>query len=93
MMKYKESEYYKELKRGWNDIIKMNVHKERKRIANRVDKWNYVGGHVGHLWKDLNGKKHNSISDIMHNHFVSNKQSKFMIDWKEGELFAYEKEI
>ena len=73
-----------------NDIIKMNVHREGRRIANRVDKWSYVGGHVGHLWKDLNGKKHNSISDIIQSHFVSNKQSKFMIDWEEGELFAYE---
>ena len=35
-----------------------------KRIAHRVDKWSYVGGHVGHLWKDLNDKKHNNISDI-----------------------------
>ena len=23
-------------------------------IAERVDKWEYSGGHVGHLWKDSN---------------------------------------
>ena len=73
-----------------SDIIKMNVHREGKRIAHRVDKWEYVGGHVGHLWKDSNGKKHNSISDIMQRHFIRNKQSKFMINWEQGELLAYE---
>ena len=73
-----------------NNIIKMYVHRDGKRIANRVDKWDYSGGHIGHLWKDLNGKKHNNISDIMQSYFISNKQSKFMIDWEQGELFAYE---
>ena len=72
------------------EIVNVKISVNKKRIAHRVDKWNYVGGHVGHLWKDLNGKKHNSISDIIQSHFVSNKQSKFMIDWEEGELFAYE---
>ncbi len=27
-----------------------------KLIAERVDKWYYSGGYVGHLWKDLGGK-------------------------------------
>ena len=59
-------------------------------IANRIDKWEYVGGHVGHLWMDLRNKKHNGISDIIQSYFVRNKQAKFMIDWEKGELFAYE---
>ena len=76
-----------------SDIIKMNVHREGKRIANRVDKWEYVGGHVGHLWKDSNGKKHNSISDIIERYWLRNKQTKFIIDWEKGELSVYENTI
>ena len=65
-----------------------------KRIAHRVDKWAYAGGHPGHLWKDLNGKKHNSISDIIENYYIRNKQTpKFIIDWEKGELFSDENTI
>jgi hypothetical protein len=62
-----------------------------KKIAERVDKWSYVGGHVGHLWKDLSGQKHNSISDILERYWKRNKQTKFIIDWERGELLVYEK--
>ena len=61
-----------------------------KRIAYRVDKWEYVGGHPGHLWKDLSGKKHNNISDIIESYWKQNKQTKFIVDWKKGELFSDE---
>ena len=41
----------------------------KKLIAKRVDKWEYSGGHVGHLWEDLDGKKHNGISDIIESYW------------------------
>ena len=62
----------------------------KQRIAHRVDKWDYVGGHVGHLWKDLSGKKHNGISDIIESYWKQNKQTKFIIDWEIGEIFTDE---
>lgn len=61
-----------------------------KRIGYRVDKWEYSGGHVGHLWQDLQGEKHNSISDIMEGYSKRTKQTNFHIDWKAGELFVDE---
>ena len=64
-----------------------------KRIAHRVDKWEYVGGHVGHRWKDLYSKEHNSISDIIESYWLRNKQTKFIIDWEKGELSVYENTI
>tara|TARA_Y100000310_G_scaffold307279_1_gene349238 strand:- start:1099 stop:1305 length:207 start_codon:yes stop_codon:yes gene_type:complete len=64
-----------------------------KRIAHRVDKWSYVGGHVGHLWKDLHGNQHNNISDIMERYCIRNNQAKFIVDWKKGELFSDENRI
>lgn len=56
----------------------------KKLIAKRVDKWEYSGGHVGHLWEDLDGKKHNGISDIIESYWKQNKDRKFVIDWVMG---------
>ena len=61
-----------------------------KMIAERVDKWYYSGGYVGHLWKDLGGKKHDNTKDIMESYCKKNKKSKFIIDWERGELLVYE---
>ena len=46
----------------------------KKRIAHRVDKWEYSGGHVGHLWKDLDGNKHDNTKDIIESYCKKNKK-------------------
>ncbi len=62
-----------------------------KRIAHRVDKWEYSGGHVGHLWQDLQGEKHNSISDILEGYSKRYKRTDFLVDWQSGEIYVDEK--
>jgi len=63
-----------------------------KKIAHRVDKWDYTGGDIGNIWVDTSGKKYHHVTNIMEYNSKIKKINKFSIDWKKGEIFIDDKE-
>ena len=63
-----------------------------KKIAHRIDKWEYTGGDIGNIWVDTNGKTYHHITNIMEYNSKIKKINKFSIDWEKGEIFTDEKE-
>ena len=59
--------------------------RKMKRIAHRIDQWDYSGGDVGNIWVDIKGKKYHHIISILKTYYKDNRN--FIIDYKKGEIF------
>ena len=44
-----------------------------KRIAHRIDKWDYSGGDVCNIWLDMKGKKYHHIISILETYYKKDK--------------------
>ena len=72
--------------RGFAEAVRM-MKQQMKRIAHRIDKWDYSGGDVGNIWVDIKGKQYHHIVSIMEAYYKDTNNRNFIINYEKGEMF------